>query len=311
MGRFVSLGTRPARKGASSVKAIDVHAHVSTKQGVQSVLDFQRLLMKYYMKMDVPDDQLSALAKEDEAMVEDFTAADIKVFLVGWDAETATSNPPLSNTYLRDLASAHPDTILGVFGCVDPRKGEAAIQEAERCVREYGFPGLKFHASAQGFYPIDRAYYPLWEACQDWGAVVQFHTGTTGLGAGAPGGGGVHLDCARPLYLDHVAADFPKLKIVLCHPGWPWTEENIMVLLHKANTFMDLSGWSPKYFPQPLKHDLSRRLKERVMFGSDYPLLPYQRLFEEYEAMGLPDDVLENIYYRNAVRILEIPEDRL
>ena len=293
------------------MKAIDVHAHINTKPGVESLLNFQRLLMKYYLKMDVPDDQIMNLAKEEDDMVADFVAADVKVFLVGWDTETATNTAPISNAYLRDIAAAHPDTILGVFGGVDPRKGQAAIEEAERCIKDYGFPGLKFHASAQGFYPNDKTFYPLWEACQDWGVTLQFHTGTTGLGAGAPGGGGVHLDYARPIYLDHVAADFPKLQIVLCHPGWPWAEENIMVLLHKANTFMDLSGWAPKYFPEPLKHDLSRRLKERVMFGSDYPIIPYDRLFAEYESMGLPDDVLENIYYRNAMRILDIPEDRI
>ena len=77
-----------------------------------------------------------------------------------------------------------------------------------------------------------------------------------------------------------------------------------MILLHKANTFMDLSGWAPKYFPDALKRDLSRRLKEKVMFGSDYPLIPYARLMAEYEALGLPADVLEGIYWKNAVRIL-------
>jgi predicted TIM-barrel fold metal-dependent hydrolase len=212
---------------------------------------------------------------------------------------------------LRDLQRKFPDVILGCLGGVDPRKGRAALEEAERCIKEYGFIGLKFHPSAQGFYPNDPQYFPLWEACQDWGAVLQFHTGTTGLGAGAPGGAGVILEQARPIHLDTVAAKFPRLKIVLCHPGWPWTEENIMILIHKENTYMDLSGWAPKHFPEPLKRDLSRRLKDKVMFGSDYPLLPYERLFEEYESMGLSAEVLEGIYWRNAARILAIPEASL
>ncbi len=293
------------------MKAIDVHAHVSTRPGVQSLFRFQKLLLKYYLKMDVADDQVEGLAKDEEAMIADFRAAGVKVFLVGWDTELATGDKPLPNEYLRDLAERYPETILGVFGCVDPRKGKAALEEAERCIREWGFRGLKFHPSAQGFTPDDPACYPLWEACRDWGAVVQFHTGTTGLGAGAPGGGGVVLERARPIHVDRVAADFPDLKIVLCHPGWPWTEENIMILLHKANTFMDLSGWAPKYFPEPLKHDLGRRLKDRVMFGSDYPLIPYERLFAEYEQLGLASDVLEAIFIENAVRVLDIPRERL
>ncbi len=293
------------------MKAIDVHAHVSTRPGTESLLTFQKLLLKYYMKMDVPDDQVASLAKDEEGMIEDFRQADVKVFLVGWDTERTTGNKALPNAYLRDLAARYPDTIAGVFGCVDPENGTAAIEEAERCIREYGFRGLKFHPAAQGFTPDDPRYYPLWEACRDWGAVLQFHTGTTGLGAGAPGGGGVVLERGRPLHLDRLAADFPDLKIILCHPGWPWAEENIMILLHKANTFMDLSGWAPKYFPEPLKHDLGRRLKDRIMFGSDYPLIPYERLFAEYEELGLSDDVLEGIFVKNAVRILDIPEDRL
>lgn len=293
------------------MKAIDVHAHIPTRPGVESLMNYQRLLVKYYLKLDLGDEEIVAFAKDEDAVAEDFRAAGVKAFLVGWDAEHSTGSPPLPNDYLRDVAARNPDVILGVFGGVDPGRGEKAIVEAERCVREYDFLGLKFHPPAQGFRPNDPACYPLWEACSDWGAIVQFHTGTTALGAGAPGGGGIHLEFGRPVYVDDVAADFPDLKIVVCHPGWPWAEENLMLLLHKANVFMDLSGWAPRHFPDPLKREIKGRLREKVMFGSDYPLVSYEQLFSEYEAMEIPEDVLERIYFRNAVEILGIDEARL
>jgi predicted TIM-barrel fold metal-dependent hydrolase len=263
------------------------------------------------MGMDMTEEQVTGFAKEPAAMVDDFVAAEVKVFIVGWDAETTTGNPPLPNDHLKELVDEFKDTVIGAFGCVDPNKGEPAIVEAQRCIKQLGFKGLKFHPPAQGFRPNDKTFYPLWEALDELGAILQFHTGTTGLGAGAGGGGGVHLEYGRPVHLDDVAADFPNLKIILCHPGWPWPEENLMILLHKANVFMDLSGWAPKYFPEPLKKDMKGRLKDKVMFGSDYPLIPYERLFAEYEQMNIPDDILEGIFWKNAVRILEIPESLL
>lgn len=288
------------------MKAIDVHAHTSTQPGVRSMLKFQQALLKYYMHMEVDEEQALSMFKSPEDMAQDFVSVDVKGILVGWDAETATGMPPVPNDHLADLVKKFPQAFAGAFGCVDPRKGKAAVDEAERCVKKLGLMGIKFHPSAQGFYPNDRAFYPLWEACRAMKIPLQFHTGTTGLGAGAPGGGGVHLKYAHPFHLDDLAADFPDLTIILCHPGWPWTEENLMILLHKSNTFMDLSGWAPKYFPEPLKREMKGRLQDRVMFGSDYPLIPHERLFQEYEAMGLSSEVLEKIYVKNAERVFSL-----
>jgi predicted TIM-barrel fold metal-dependent hydrolase len=78
----------------------------------------------------------------------------------------------------------------------------------------------------------------------------------------------------------------------------------LAVALHKGNVSWELSGWAPKYFPDTLKRDIKSRLKDKIMFGSDYPSIPYGRIFKEWQELGYSDEVMENIYHRNAERIL-------
>ena len=105
--------------------------------------------------------------------------------------------------------------------------------------------------------------------------------GTTGMGAGMPGGNGARVRHAHPSHIDDLAADFPHLKIIMAHPGWPWVEETTAVALHKGNVYWEMSGWAPKHFPGNLKVDIRGRLQDKIMFGSDYPSLPYERIFKE------------------------------
>ena len=289
------------------LKAIDIHAHFSTRENNLATMKFARGLAAYYMKREVTEDQVLAFSKSDEAMAQDFVDAGVKGILVGWDAETNTGEPPMSNDYVASMVKRFPEAFIGAYGCVDPWKGKWAVTEAERCITELGLMGLKFQAAAQGFYPNDHRFYPLWEKCLELGASVQLHTGSTGLGAGMPGGGGIKLKYTRPIpYIDDVAADFPDLLIIACHPSWPWQDEMIAVLIHKSNVVMELSGWSPKYFSPALKKELHGRLQDRAMFGTDYPVLSHQKLFDAYESEGYKDEILEKIFLKNAQRILGI-----
>jgi predicted TIM-barrel fold metal-dependent hydrolase len=116
---------------------------------------------------------------------------------------------------------------------------------------------------------------------------------------------GRKLKCAMPFpALDDLAADFPELTVIAAHPAWPWTDEMIAIALHKRNVFWEMSGWGPEYFPEALKRDISRRLQDKIMFGSDYPSLTYDRLFDGWSKLGLPDDVAEKVFHQNATRIL-------
>jgi len=239
-------------------------------------------------------------------MAEDFHALDIKTILVAVDAETATGAPACTNDYVASVVKQFPDTFIGAFGSVDPWKGKLALAEAERCVKELGLMGLKFAPNMQGFYPNDRRFYPLWETISGLGVPIQLHTGTTGLGAGMPGGAGVKLDCSRPIpYIDDLAADFPELTIIACHPSWPFQEEMLAVLLHKGNVYNELSGWMPKYFPESLAREVNGRLQDKCMFGSDYPALSPERWLNEFEERYKPE-VIEKVFYKNAIRILNL-----
>lgn len=279
------------------MKAIDVHAHLNTKEMMEVSLGKYNEAMQKYYKFDL---QLKTAAE----MAEDFVKADVKGILMGWDAETASGLPKLSNDSLAEIVKQFPNAFIGAFAGVDPWKKEEAVKEAERAVKKLGLMGLKFQPAVQAFYPNDRAFYPLWEKCVELKVPVQFHTGTTGIGAGLPGGMGIKLAYCQPIYLDMVAADFPNLTIIACHPSWPWQDEMIAVLLHKANVVNELSGWSPKYFSDALKKEIGGRLQDKFMFGSDYPALTHDRLFKDWESLGLKSEVLEKIFYKNAQRIL-------
>ena len=281
------------------MKAIDVHAHLTTKEMMGDSLGKYNEAMQKYYKFEMK-------FKSPEEMAQDFIKADVKAFLMGWDAETASGLPKLKNDMLADIVKKFPDAFLGGFAGVDPWKGEMAVAEIERASKKLGLIGVKFQAAVQGFFPNDQRFYPLWETCQALGLPVQFHTGTTGIGAGLPGGMGIKLKYCHPMYLDDVAADFPNLTIIACHPSWPWQEEMIAVLTHKANIYNELSGWSPKYFSESLKREIGGRLQDKFMFGSDYPALTHERLFADWEKSGFKPEVLDKVYLKNAQRILKL-----
>jgi predicted TIM-barrel fold metal-dependent hydrolase len=83
-------------------------------------------------------------------------------------------------------------------------------------------------------------------------------------------------------------------------------DEMTAVALHKGNVYWELSGWAPKHFPPQLKVDIRSRLKDKIMFGSDYPSLPYERIFREWKELGYSDDIYERIFHRNAERVLSL-----
>jgi hypothetical protein len=168
---------------------------------------------------------------------------------------------------------------------------------------------VKYQPPVQGFSPNDRQFYPIWDLLQSLGAPVLIHCGTTAIGSGEPGGLGFKLGHARPIpNIDDVAADFPHLNIVAAHPGWPWTEELIAVAIHKANVSIDISGWGPKYIPAALKHDMQRRLQDKVLFGSDYPGWSPGQCCDEWEMEGFRPGVVEKLFYQNATRILKLED---
>jgi hypothetical protein len=177
-------------------------------------------------------------------------------------------------------------------------------REARRLIKDYGVRGFKFHPSAQGFYPNDRKAYVLYEVIAEAKLPALFHTGQTGVGAGTPGGMGIRLKYSNPMFLDDVAVDFPDMPIILAHPSFPWQDEALAVATHKPNVYIDLSGWSPKYFPPNLVQYANTLLKHRVMFGSDYPAITPDRWLADFDALAIKPEVRPLILKENAIKLL-------
>ncbi|WP_346742730.1 amidohydrolase family protein [Spongiactinospora sp. TRM90649] len=222
------------------------------------------------------------------------------------DHERATGHPPIRNEFVARAAARHPDVLIP-FASVDPLRGAAGVAAAARLVHEHGVRGFKFHPSLQDFDPTDRAAFPLYEAIAALGVPAVFHTGQTGIGAGLPGGGGIRLGLSDPMLLDEVAAAFPDLRIVLAHPSFPWQDEALAVATHKANVWIDLSGWSPKYFPPNLVRYANTLLKDKVLFGSDFPLITPDRWIADFDRLDIRPEVRPKILKENAARLLGLP----
>ncbi len=278
--------------------AIDVHVHVEQDSHGRLALD-QELLdasAGYFKSSEHRTPTLAQIAAY-------YRERRIGAVVFTVDATAATGHPALSSEEIADLAAEHADVLIP-FGSVDPHSGAMAVRQARRLVTDQGVRGFKFHPSLQAFEPNDRRYYPLYDTLQELGVPALFHTGQTGIGAGLPGGRGIKLRYSAPMLLDDVAADFPQLTIVLAHPSVPWQDEAISIATHKANVYIDLSGWSPKYFPPQLIRAANTMLRGKVMFGSDFPLLTPDRWMEDFGKLDIKPDVRPLILKDNAARML-------
>jgi len=281
----------------AALQAIDTHVHIEDDgHGGNSLPPELAAAADKYFGAGGPARDLDAVA----AYYRERKTAAV-VFTV--DAETQLAHPPVDSAAIAEGAARNNDVLIP-YGSVDPRRADA-LDRIRRLVDESGVRGFKFHPTVQGFDPSDEQYYPLYAAISDAGVPALFHTGQTGIGAGMPGGYGFRLAYSNPMLLDGVAADFPELQIIMAHPSVPWQDEAISVATHKHNTWIDLSGWSPKYFPPQLVRAANSFLRERILFGSDFPLITPDRWIADAEKAELfKPEVLPAIMKTNAVRLL-------
>ena len=192
------------------------------------------------------------------------------------------------------------------FASIDPHKGKLGVREARGLIEAGVIKGFKFHPTVQGFFPNDRMAYDLYELIAAHKLPAVFHSGHSGIGTGMPGGGGMRLKYSNPIHLDDVAVDFPDMTIIIAHPSWPWQDEALSVCLHKSNVYIDLSGWSPKYFPPQLVQYANGQLKHKMMFGSDFPLIAPDRWISDFQDAGFKPEVHDLILKKNAIRALKL-----
>jgi uncharacterized protein len=222
----------------------------------------------------------------------------------GVDPQATNGNRPgaVDNDELLEAASRNSDVLIP-FVMVDPWRGRAGAKEAQRLI-EAGARGFKFHPPAQGIYANDRRCYDLYEVISAHRLPALFHTGQTAVGQGAADGGGIRLKFGNPMPLDDVAVDFPDMPIIMAHPSFPWQEEALSIAVHKPQAYIDLSGWSPKYFPPLLVQYANTLLKHKVLFGTDHPMITADRWLADFEKAGFRDEVRPMLLKENAARLL-------
>jgi uncharacterized protein len=282
----------------SRVDAIDIHTHVEVDScGHRFTDDELTAGTRQYFKLG-PEADFTV-----DTLAEHYRERNIAAVVFTIDAESATGHPPNSIEEMV-AGTVRNNDILIPFGTVDPWTGRQAVRKVHTQVNDYGVKGFKFHPSIQAFEPNDRSFYPIYEAIAEAGVPALFHTGQTGLGSGLPGGHGIKLRYSDPMLLDDVAADFPELTIVMAHPAVPWVDAQIAIAQHKPNVYIDLSGWSPKYFPPQLVRAANRQLKSKVLFGTDFPYIQADRWRRDFDALDMDPDVLPLIFKDNAMRVL-------
>lgn len=281
----------------ANLVAIDIHTHanVSGREARDPcAIAFDEAMEKYFRSGKSPTPaQVAQYYRERKMAAVIFTV----------DTEAGMGHWRIANEEVAEVAAEHNDVLIP-FASIDPARGKMGVREARRLIEEYGVRGFKFHPSAQNFFPNDTSCYPLYEVIAEAGLPALFHTGQTGVGAGSPGGMGIKLKYSNPIYLDDVAADFPTLQIVMAHPSFPWQDEALAIATHKPNTWIDLSGWSPKYFPANLVQYANTLIKDRVLFGSDYPALTPDRWMADFDKIAIKPEVRPGILKHNALRLL-------
>lgn len=279
------------------IKAIDFHVHSRDSLAIEAMGPRAAQMAKYFGS-DISPVSLDELADK-------YRALEMMAVLLNTTDVTASGIPPVPNDHIAEAVKRNPDVFIG-FGVVDPWQGKVAVEEARRCREELGLRGIgELNPGRQKFFPNEPQFYPLWEECSRQGLIVLLHSGMMGGGAGTPGGMGFKLKYTQPIpYQDDVAADFPELKIVAAHPSWPWPEESLAIARHKSNYFLDLSGWAPKYFSEEVVRYADTVLSEKVLFGSDWPMIEPERWLREFNALPLKDVSKQRILLDNAVKLL-------
>jgi predicted TIM-barrel fold metal-dependent hydrolase len=282
-----------------NIRAIDIHTHAEEPCGNHAddgYDELQSTMAKYFRAPWQHPPTIEETAAH-------YRAQNIAAVIFPVDAERETGYRRYANEEVAEIAAANSDVLIP-FASIDPWKGKMGVREARRLMQDYGIRGFKFHPTFQGFYANDRMAYPLYEAIEENGGIALFHTGQTGVGSGMRGGNGMRLKFSNPMYMDDVAVDFPDLKIILAHPSFPWQEEALAVAQHKPNVYIDLSGWSPKYFPEILVRYCNSILKTKVLFGSDWPMITPERWLNDFEKIAIKDEIRPDIIKNNAANLL-------
>jgi hypothetical protein len=208
------------------------------------------------------------------------------------------------NKAVGGAVAEHKETLIGFAG-IDPLQSDDPVRDLDRYIDRWGLKGLNLQPWVQGLYPNDKRYYPIYDYLQDRGLPVTIHSSINFS---------LHrsIEYSHPLFLDHIACDFPRLTIVANHGGWPWVAEMVAITWKHRNVYIEIGGVSPKYIAkqgsgwEPLLA-YATVLQDQILFATD-STVSHGRVVKEAYELPIKDEIKEKLLFRNALRILDWPE---
>ncbi|MBW2634916.1 MAG: amidohydrolase, partial [Deltaproteobacteria bacterium] len=219
-------------------------------------------------------------------------------------AEWAIGNYRKQNDAVYEIVHTHPERFVAGYLCINPLADDDMATVVENEVKERGFKGVNIQPWAYRVRCNDKRFYPVYEKCLELNIPVTIHCSINFTVNRT-------IDYGRPLYLDEVACDFPDLKIIANHGGWPWVTEMVAVAWKHPNVYIEIGAVAPKYIGtpgtgwEPLMVYGNSLLQDRVLFATDN-MLPHRRCVEEIKALPLKPDVKTKWLGLNALKLLEM-----
>ncbi|MEL7028678.1 MAG: amidohydrolase family protein [Pseudomonadota bacterium] len=239
-----------------------------------------------------------------EAMLADMDEAGVeRAFLVA----AKTGRPGLPGCYhmppevVARAVEAHPDRFFGLIG-LDPYQGMDGVRALEDAVTNMGFIGAHLYPHWFELPPNNAKYYPYYAKCIELDVPIQMQVGQSLIYSKEHRCRSV----GRPIYLDDIACDLPELKLIGSHVGIPWHEEMIAMAWKHENVYICTDAHSPKYWPESIWRYINSYGQDKVIFGTDFPVLRFQRTVGEVRDRELKPQVQRKFLRNNAVRVYNL-----
>jgi len=289
---------RSNEMGANGTKAIDIMYYVATPEFIQKWTEAKKgeLICRMERALGGSLPQFPSM----EEMIRQMDAANVeKVFITQTKMWSYRNHWMYMDTQLEEVTqytTKFPNRFVGLAG-YNPFRIPESLREIETAVKQYGFKGVYVHIYGFDIPLSDRKMYPLFAKCCELDIPVSMQVGHVLEGMPSEHG--------RPMYLDQIASDFPDLKMVGAHTGWPWADELISACYKWENIYFGIDAWYPKYLSPAVVQFIGSRLGyERCLWGTNG--LPWKPSLDQLEQLPLKPEAKQNLLRENAVRLFKL-----
>ncbi len=280
------------------MKALDIVVNLWTTDLTRN---YTPKLKAFWRKVKILDETGAGIPLEEEIRRMDAAGIDKGLLIAttgGWEGSDIHFEKPVER--IAEVVAEHPDRFKGVVG-INPSRIVPWLGRLESAVREHGFVGAHLYPHWFGKPPDDRIYYPFYAKCAELGIPLQIQIGHS-IQHFLP-------TVAHPMALDRVAIDFPELTLIGIHIGYPWVEEAISVAWKHPNVYLGCDAHAPKYWDPAFVRFLdSSRGREKVLFGTDWPVVEFERAIREIGELGLAEETRRKLLRENGVRVYGLEE---